>query len=169
MMMVHLKTHPTWQVHLPDESCQIALGRALGEALAFRGNLWLEGDLGAGKTTLTRGILRGAGHEGAVKSPTYTLLEPYEVAGHHIHHFDLYRLGDPEELAFIGARELFDDASLNIIEWPSQGQGELPVPDIVVKLEVQDQGRQAHLTGSTPHGAQALDTLKQSYDRAGWA
>lgn len=161
-MMALSMTQISWHVTLVDEARQILLGRHLGAALAYHGNVWLEGDLGAGKTTLTRGILQGAGHEGAVKSPTYTLLEPYEVAGRHIHHFDLYRLADPEELAFIGARELFDDASLNIIEWPSQGQGELPDPDVIVTLAVLDEGRRAQLQGLTPHGEKAIATLQHS-------
>lgn len=144
---------------LPNEDSQIRLGRYLGEALHWQGHVWLEGDLGAGKTTLTRGILRGAGHEGAVKSPTYTLLEPYDVNGQCIHHFDLYRLADPEELAFMGARELFEEGSLNIIEWPSMGEGELPTPDIIVTLILDLPGRIADVVAHSAHGEQALAWL----------
>lgn len=147
---------------LPDEDSQIRLGRYLGEALQWQGHVWLEGDLGAGKTTLTRGILRGVGHDGAVKSPTYTLLEPYDVKGHRIHHFDLYRLGDPEELAFMGARELFEEGSLNIIEWPSMGKGELPTPDLIVTLTLDLPGRLACVAAHSDAGAQALARLAQA-------
>ena len=147
---------------LPDEDSQIRLGRYLGEALQWQGHVWLEGDLGAGKTTLTRGILRGAGHEGAVKSPTYTLLEPYDVNGRRIHHFDLYRLGDPEELAFMGARELFEEGSLNIIEWPSMGEGELPTPDLIVTLTLDLPGRLACVVAHSDVGVRALARLAQA-------
>ena len=147
---------------LPDEDSQIRLGRYLGEALQWQGHIWLEGDLGAGKTTLTRGILRGAGHEGAVKSPTYTLLEPYDVNGYRIHHFDLYRLGDPEELAFIGARELFEEGCLNIIEWPSMGEGELPAPDLIVTLTLELPGRLACVAAHSDAGALALVRLARA-------
>lgn len=145
---------------LPDEDSQIRLGRHLGAALDWQGHIWLEGDLGAGKTTLTRGILRGAGHEGAVKSPTYTLLEPYDVSGRRIHHFDLYRLGDPEELAFMGARDLFEEGSLNIIEWPSMGEGELPTPDLIVMLTLDVPGRIADVAARSTRGMQALARLQ---------
>lgn len=145
---------------LPDEDSQIRLGRYLGEALRWQGHLWLEGDLGAGKTTLARGILRGAGHQGAVKSPTYTLLEPYEVDGHRIYHFDLYRLSDPEELAFIGARDLFEEGSLNIIEWPSMGGDELPLPDIIVVLTLDLPGRIAEVVAHSSQGKQAIARLQ---------
>ncbi|BBG30614.1 tRNA (adenosine(37)-N6)-threonylcarbamoyltransferase complex ATPase subunit type 1 TsaE [Zymobacter palmae] len=156
-----MTTQQQWQrFRLPDEDSQIRLGRYLGEALRWQGHIWLEGDLGAGKTTLTRGILRGAGHDGAVKSPTYTLLEPYDVNGQRIHHFDLYRLGDPEELAFMGARELFEEGSLNIIEWPSMGEGELPTPDLVVTLTLDLPGRIADVAAHSVSGEQALVRLR---------
>lgn len=147
---------------LPDEDSQIRLGRYLGEALRWQGHIWLEGDLGAGKTTLTRGILRAAGHEGAVKSPTYTLLEPYDVNGHRINHFDLYRLGDPEELAFMGARDLFEEGSLNIIEWPSMGEGELPAPDLIVTLMLDLPGRVAEVVAHSSQGEQVIDRLRSA-------
>ena len=93
-------------VILPDEQTQVAFGEALGVALKGRGQVHLEGELGAGKTTLTRGVLRAYGYQGAVKSPTYTLVEPYELGDVHIQHFDLYRLGDPEELCeLIGSED----------------------------------------------------------------
>lgn len=146
-------------VILPDEQTQVAFGKALGLALKGRGQVHLEGELGAGKTTLTRGVLRAYGHEGAVKSPTYTLVEPYELGDVHIQHFDLYRLGDPEELEFMGARDLLGDDQLSLIEWPSRGAGWLPTPDLNVKLEVQDTGRSAWLEANTDWGRLVLTQL----------
>lgn len=149
----------TMMICLPDEAAHVAFGDSLGRALAGRGVVHLEGELGAGKTTLARGILHAYGHRGAVKSPTYTLVEPYRLAGLQVNHFDLYRLGDPEELEFIGARDLFGDDSLNLIEWPSRGAGWLPIPDLVVSLSVSGTGRQAHLKAETAYGEAVIDRL----------
>lgn len=150
------------QVQLNDELAHVAFGEALGRALKGRGRVYLEGELGAGKTTLTRGILRAYGYQGAVKSPTYTLLEPYEFDGQRVYHLDLYRLGDPEELEFIGGRDILSDEALCVIEWPSRGDGWLPLADVRVVLSVADLGRVATLTPESSRGEQvlaALDTL----------
>ncbi|WP_227370162.1 tRNA (adenosine(37)-N6)-threonylcarbamoyltransferase complex ATPase subunit type 1 TsaE [Halomonas sp. M20] len=144
---------------LHDETEQIAFGKALGQALEGRGQVHLQGELGAGKTTLARGVLRAYGHQGAVKSPTYTLVEPYQLGSIQVNHFDLYRLGDPEELEFIGARDLFEDNSLNLIEWPVRGQGWLPAADLVIVLCVIDAGREARLTANSPLGENVLARL----------
>ncbi|MBZ9538659.1 tRNA (adenosine(37)-N6)-threonylcarbamoyltransferase complex ATPase subunit type 1 TsaE [Modicisalibacter tunisiensis] len=149
-------------ISLPDEAAQVAFGEALGRALAGRGRLYLEGELGAGKTTLTRGILRAYGHQGAVKSPTYTLVEPYTLPAARVNHFDLYRLGDPEELEFIGGRELLDDAGLSVVEWPSRGEGFLPVADLVVTLRVAAAGRLARLQAGTEHGRAVIAALENT-------
>lgn len=146
-------------ISLPDESAHVAFGEALGRALAGRGCVYLDGDLGAGKTTLARGILRAYGHQGAVKSPTYTLVEPYELGEARVHHFDLYRLGDPEELEFIGARDLLDGEALNLVEWPSRGEGFLPLADLVIELRVVSVGREAHLQAGTPLGEAVIARL----------
>ncbi|MFA9485396.1 tRNA (adenosine(37)-N6)-threonylcarbamoyltransferase complex ATPase subunit type 1 TsaE [Moraxella haemolytica] len=104
------------------------------------GSLWLSGDLGAGKTTFTRYLLRALGHTGAVKSPTYTLVESYRINQKPVYHADLYRLNDPEELDFIGFFEYFEEKdSLVIIEWASRAESLLPKPDIQLKIT-----RQAH-------------------------
>jgi len=134
------------QVDLPDEAATLALGASLARRLIGGGAcVYLEGDLGAGKTTLVRGLLRGLGHEGAVKSPTYTIVEPYELGGVHIYHFDLYRLGDPEELELIGVRDYFSSDSLCLLEWPERGAGVVPSPDLTITLAVNGRGRKATL------------------------
>lgn len=142
------------ELFLVDEAATLALGAQLGQQSAGHGVIYLEGELGAGKTTLTRGLLRSLGHEGAVKSPTFTLVEPYAIDGRNIWHFDLYRLADPEELEFLGIRDYFDADDLCIIEWPQRGRGVLPVPDLRVLLTSGQQGRHARLEPCTPRGAQ---------------
>ncbi|KPQ25624.1 MAG: tRNA threonylcarbamoyl adenosine modification protein YjeE [Halomonas sp. HL-48] len=148
------------QVQLDNEQAQVAFGETLGHVLQGRGRIYLEGDLGAGKTTLTRGVLRAYGYQGAVKSPTYTLVEPYELAGQRLYHLDLYRLSDPEELEFIGGREVLADDALCVIEWPSRGEGWLPAPDIRVRLDVVDTGRSAQLSADSDFGHDVLAALK---------
>lgn len=147
------------QRQLENEDQQVAFGKCLGQALAGRGRLHLEGELGAGKTTLARGILRAYGHQGAVKSPTYTLVEPYELDGVRVYHFDLYRISDPEELEFIGGRDLLADDSLSIIEWPARGAGWLPAPDLVALLEHCERGRRITVNAVSDHGRQVLAKL----------
>ena len=133
------------QHFLADEQATLDLGAALAARLGAGQCVYLRGDLGAGKTTLVRGLLRALGHAGSVKSPTYTLVEPYDVAGVHIYHFDLYRLGDPEELEMIGIRDYFDGHALCVLEWPERGSGVIPPPDLTVTLAVEKQGRYAKL------------------------
>lgn len=155
--------HARMQARLDDEQAQVAFGEALGKALQGIGQVHLEGELGAGKTTLARGVLRAYGYQGAVKSPTYTLVEPYRLGSRNIHHFDLYRLADPEELEFIGARDLLDRESLCLIEWPSRGEGWLPIPDLQVELSVAGSGRLAALQARTDHGERVLARLTASW------
>lgn len=122
-------------IDLIGEDRLVAWGQQLGAELQAPLVIFLEGNLGAGKTTLARGMLRGMGYQGAVKSPTYTLVEPYELAHQWVYHFDLYRLGDPEELEFLGAREYFGPGSICLVEWSVKGRGWLPEPDWVISLE----------------------------------
>ena len=114
--------------------------------------VFLQGELGAGKTTLVRGLLHQLGHSGSVKSPTYTLVEPYNLKGIDIFHCDLYRLADPYELEYIGLTDLHNDNSMLVVEWPERGRGMLPTCNINIALNYCKQGRQAQITHLTPVG-----------------
>lgn len=150
-------------ISLADEAASLQLGALLAQQLRHGGVLFLQGTLGAGKTTLTRGILQALGHQGAVKSPTYTLVEPYNLSGLQLFHFDLYRLGDAEELEFMGIRDYFAPGNFCILEWPSRGQGYLPAPDLAVSLEVLGSGRLATLVAQTARGGQCLPALAAAW------
>ena len=128
-------------LYATDELAQEKIGATLARAIPAGCVIYLEGDLGAGKTTFTRGFLRGLGYQGAVKSPTYTLVEPYELAGRYCYHFDLYRLGDAEELEYLGLRDMLQDDALLLIEWPERGAGVLPAADLLVKIRYEGEGR----------------------------
>lgn len=130
---------------LADEAATIALGNALAASLKPPAVMYLEGDLGAGKTTLARGLLRGLGHVGSVKSPTYTLVEPYELEQFPVYHCDLYRLGDPEELEYLGMRDYSSREGVLVIEWPERGAHRLPAADIRVCLRPSGEGRVADI------------------------
>jgi tRNA threonylcarbamoyladenosine biosynthesis protein TsaE len=122
------------------------LGARLYHSLAGKQLIFLLGELGAGKTTVVRGFLRAAGHTGAVKSPTYTLVEEYLIDGQPYYHFDLYRLSDPEELEWIGIRDYFEAEAISFIEWPQRGQGMLPEADIIIELTQEQDGRLAEIS-----------------------
>lgn len=143
------------------ETAMESVGSRLAESTTLPLILYLEGDLGAGKTTLARGILRGLGHQGSVKSPTYTLVEPYEFPDLTVYHFDLYRLSDPEELEWLGIRDYFSKKSLCIIEWPKNGLGILPNPDIKLKIEKSESCRRLFAEYFNEQGRVLLTTLAQ--------
>ncbi|MQU66436.1 tRNA (adenosine(37)-N6)-threonylcarbamoyltransferase complex ATPase subunit type 1 TsaE [Pseudomonas sp. FSL R10-1350] len=139
-------------LHLADEEAMVAFGGQLARITQGHGLIFLEGDLGAGKTTLSRGIIRGLGHTGAVKSPTFTLVEPYEIGDIRAFHFDLYRLVDPEELEFMGIRDYFDEDALCLIEWPQQGAGFLPKADLTITIRPHNTGRALTLSPQGSRG-----------------
>ncbi len=137
----------------------VAFGAELAQVSDGQGVIFLEGDLGMGKTTLCRGVLQGFGHKGAVKSPTYTLVEPYELKDKQVYHFDLYRLSDPEELEYLGIRDYFDNQALCLIEWPDKGAGILPQPDLTLSITVEGRGRRIQWQSGTQFGQQLADKL----------
>jgi len=155
--MQHLK------FFLHEEAGTIALGALLAHGLTSGLTLYLRGDLGAGKTTLTRALLHAAGYTGHVKSPTYTLLETYTltVGGKSVElfHFDLYRMKSPEEFLDAGFREHFGHNSICIVEWPENGEPLLPPPDITISLTVSGEGRNVELNALSDEGKQCLDRL----------
>ncbi|MDG4596091.1 MAG: tRNA (adenosine(37)-N6)-threonylcarbamoyltransferase complex ATPase subunit type 1 TsaE [Candidatus Contendobacter sp.] len=138
------------------------LGARLAAVLKPGGVVYLRGELGAGKTTLARGLLRALGHRGAVKSPTYTLVEPYQLDGWRLFHWDLYRLTDPGELEFLGLRDQLDGEAVLLIEWPERGQGELPAADLEVTLDYVGEGRGCRLEARAPAGQAMLVGLAGS-------
>lgn len=153
-----------FHTHLHDEAATAALGAALARALAPGLAIYLHGDLGAGKTALTRAMLHAAGYAGHVKSPTYTLAEPYSImiAGEPVElvHFDLYRLSSPEEFLDAGFREHFGSDAICVVEWPEKAEGVLPPADMEILLGISGSGRDIELRALSPLGSQCLDRLK---------
>jgi tRNA threonylcarbamoyladenosine biosynthesis protein TsaE len=147
-----------------SEAAMETFGGAIADAAAGREvRLYLSGDLAAGKTTLTRGFLRRRGHGGAVKSPTFTLVESYDPGGRQVHHFDLYRITDAEELDYIGIEEYFVAQTDCIVEWPERGAGVLPPPDLEIRLVAQGSSRLATVVAVTPAGHKMLEELNNTF------
>lgn len=145
---------------LKDEAATLTFASQLADALPEAGlTIHLHGDLGAGKTTLVRGLLQSLGHQGNVKSPTYTLVEHYQIADKTVFHFDLYRLADPEELLYLGIEDYLGQPALLLIEWPEQGGDLLPKPDLTVHLRYQPEGRDLTLEAQTAAGQKICDKL----------
>ena len=147
---------------LLDEPATLALGGAMAACLVPGISLHLIGDLGAGKTTLARGILRGLGHEGPVKSPTYTLVEVYDVSRLHLHHFDFYRFHDPREWIDAGFRETFNGRNVTLVEWPERAGSLLPSPDVEIRLATSGDGRTASCTARSKRGEAFVACLESS-------
>ena len=126
---------------VPSEEAMLTFGRRLAATLEPGQLVCLRGPLGAGKTTLVRGVLQGLGHSRAVKSPTYTLLEPYDLPWGAVYHFDLYRISDPDELELIGFSELIGGPALSLIEWPERGGDQVPATGLTIEIELAEQGR----------------------------
>lgn len=146
------------QFNLPDSDATVCLGAAFAHSVLQHQDsipglvVFLEGTLGAGKTTFCRGVLQALGHSGAVKSPTYTLVEPYNLVKIAVYHFDLYRLSDPEELEYMGVRDYFDRESLCLVEWSERGRGILPEPDLKIEIDVSGTGRLVRMHGESDAG-----------------
>ncbi len=165
------------QLHLKDEAATLQIGKRLARATfaepsetdhdlladcgvaSTGGVIHLHGELGAGKTTLTRGIMRGYGYTGAVKSPTYTLVEPYEFEHCHIYHFDLYRLVDPREIEYLGAEDYFSESNLCIIEWAERGLAAIPPADLKITIEMDGTGRLLNCQSASAKGAMIAKRL----------
>ncbi len=150
---------------LLDEAATIALGAKLAETLALCKDgllVYLEGDLGAGKTTLVRGLLRALAYEGKVKSPTYTFVEPYAISSLHLYHFDFYRFESAEEYLDGGFDEYFGKGAICLVEWPDKAAPYLPSPDVRICLSVLDDGRAVVLEGLGEEGRRCLTNQAQS-------
>jgi len=165
------------EINLKDEAATLEFGASLaaatfqvseqdglgsGDGVGIThvgGMIYLQGDLGAGKTTLARGFMRAFGYTGAVKSPTYTLVEPYEFELGNIYHFDLYRLADPEEVAYLGTDEYFSPSNLCLVEWAEKGVRWLPGADLIIDIASKGTGRQISCQSLTKKGAKIAKRL----------
>jgi len=151
------------KVELPEERATLALGGVLATTLEPGLTIYLSGELGAGKTTVIRGLLRALGHEGPVRSPTYTLVEVYAVSRLDLHHFDFYRFHDPREWIDAGFRESFNGRTVSLIEWPERAGGRLPPADVEIALELLATGRSAVLTSNSIRGQKCLALLEERW------
>lgn len=146
---------------IANEVDQVAFGKRLGRLVGRESVIFLEGDLGAGKTTLVRGFLQGRGHSGKVKSPTYTLIEPYFLASGSCYHLDLYRLVDAEELDYLGLRDILAESAVVLIEWPERASILLPKPDLRIQIahRPSSEGRDIHLMPCSSMGAEVVSLV----------
>lgn len=155
------------KIFLKNEQATLEFGKAIASVCISGLNIYLYGDLGAGKTTLVRGLVQSFLPTSKVKSPTYTLVEDYDLSGaefnlhniKHLYHFDLYRLGDPEELEYLGGRDYFSEDALCLVEWPQRGEGWLAKADVEIKLEYHNEGRNVVMTSLSEKGNAVLGAL----------
>ncbi len=151
-------------IHLDSTAATMAAGSELARVVSSQDIdslvIYLLGDLGAGKTTLARGFLQGLGHTGRVPSPTYTLIEPYEVAGYSVSHIDLYRLRSPDEVEALALAELCGSQTMLLIEWPENGGSGVPPADLRIELDIEARGRVLRLIGSSPAGKCLVNAKK---------
>jgi tRNA threonylcarbamoyladenosine biosynthesis protein TsaE len=145
--------------HLDDDAATLDFGRRLARCLQPGMVIYLRGDLGAGKTSLARGILRGLDYGNKVKSPTYTLVEAYKLSRLYLYHFDFYRLDDPGAWIDAGFREYFNEQSVCLVEWPEKAGSTLPAPDLDITLELPDAGRDMRIVARTETGRRCLSML----------
>ncbi|WP_372761593.1 tRNA (adenosine(37)-N6)-threonylcarbamoyltransferase complex ATPase subunit type 1 TsaE [Pseudoalteromonas sp.] len=149
----------SFDAHLSDDIATVTMGNRVAAIIEQGAVIYLHGDLGAGKTTFTRGIVQGFGHTGKVKSPTYTLVEPYELATANVYHFDLYRLGDPEELEYMGIRDYFSADAVCVVEWPEKGGEFIPVPDLDITLSYVGNERKISINSASERGIAIIEKL----------
>jgi tRNA threonylcarbamoyladenosine biosynthesis protein TsaE len=147
-------------LELADEAATLNFGAVIAQAMQANLTIYLHGNLGAGKTTLVRGLLHGLGYAGKVKSPTYTLVEPYELPDFTLYHFDLYRFNDEEEWDAAGFRDYFNAQSVCLIEWPENAENVLPIPDMNVNFTIKNAGRSVKVSAHSPLGQQCLKAMK---------
>ena len=147
------------QLDVIDTPAMEELGRRLASVCPPGSKLFLQGELGTGKTTLSRGFLNGLGYQGIVKSPTYTLVEPYQIDDLEVFHFDLYRLNNPEELESIGIRDYFSGAGICLVEWPEKAAAFLGAPDVHILIQYQDEHRNVRLDAKTPTGKEIIRSI----------
>ena len=152
---------------IAGEEEMLNLGRVLAGCLNGGALITMKGNLGAGKTVFCRGVLRGLGYEGKVKSPTFTLVEPYELNWGQIFHFDLYRLSDPDELEYIGIEDYLQGEHLCLVEWPERGLGSLPRADVSVEIEITGDERIVQCRGETTEGQRICHCLNEAMTRSG--
>lgn len=158
---------------LADEQATVAFAESLAKLCPVGFNIFLYGDLGAGKTTFVRGLIQSFLPDVKVKSPTYTLVEDYDLGTsvkntnnlNHIYHFDLYRLGDPEELEYLGGRDYFSKDAVCLVEWPQRGEGWLTEPDLKIMLEYHGEGRNIELEACSEKGKTVCDTINKKYGK----
>lgn len=148
-------------ISLPDEAATLAFGAQLAQAISAGMVIYLRGNLGAGKTTLVRALLHALGHQGRVKSPTYTLLEQYHAGGLNLRHFDLYRFQDINEWDSAGFSDEFDGNNICLVEWPEQAAGLVPPADLEIFLDILPEGRSIRLQANTPSGHACVAQLQK--------
>ena len=148
------------EIFLNDEQATVEAGAQFGKLMQDAAVIYLQGVLGAGKTTFCRGVLSAFGYSGAVKSPTYTLVEPYQLNERTIYHFDLYRLGEPEELEYMGIRDYFQGDNICLIEWPVKGQGYIAEADFTIELAPENTGRTLKIYPHSEYGKKICTALK---------
>lgn len=153
----------TLEQNLPTPAATEAFGALLAPTLEAGLIIWLDGNLGAGKTTLTRGLLRALGYTGNVKSPTYTLLEPYELPALSLYHFDFYRFNSPDEFLEAGLEEYFTGQGVCLVEWAEKAAPYLATPDLLITLSVQGEGRLARCTAQTSRGSSCLKKISDDF------
>lgn len=142
------------------EEALLEFANQLAKAIPGGCLIYLHGNLGAGKTTFARGFLRGLGYEGKVKSPTYTLIEPYDITGRKVYHCDFYRIKDKSELEELDIAEYFSPDAICLVEWPEKGESLLPPPDLVCSLTIKAEGREIEISACSVKGEQVSSVRK---------